>query len=362
MRKARQPDLSEARTALAPSDRDRLRLLTKVARMYHNQGLRQPEIASRLHISQPRVSRLLRQAGELGVVRTMVVTPGGVHIEIEQELERRFALDDVVVADAEDDVGQLLLGLGAATAAYLEATLPGGDRIGVSSWSSSLLAGVDMMSPRALPGAERVVQALGGIGFANAQPHATRLIGRLANLTHAEAIFLPVPALVASRSLRNSLHDEPSVRPVLDAYPELTMALVGIGTLEPSQLIGQSGNAISIGDQQELHDLGAVGDICLRFFDSTGALVGSSLEDRVIGISADQLRALPRIIGVAGGSPKYTAIRAALIGGWLTVLITDLGTAKRLLSDPQAVPRGKESAIRASTTPPTTRRTARHRP
>ena len=37
------------------------RLMTRVARMYHEQGVRQPEIAERLNISQPRVSRLLKK-------------------------------------------------------------------------------------------------------------------------------------------------------------------------------------------------------------------------------------------------------------------------------------------------------------
>lgn len=60
-----------------------LRLLTKVARMYHERGLRQPQIAGQLNISQPRVSRLLKQASELGIVQVSVVTPAGVYAELE---------------------------------------------------------------------------------------------------------------------------------------------------------------------------------------------------------------------------------------------------------------------------------------
>jgi DNA-binding MarR family transcriptional regulator len=41
---------------------DQLRLLAKIARMYHERGIRQPQIAADLHISQSRVSRLLQQA------------------------------------------------------------------------------------------------------------------------------------------------------------------------------------------------------------------------------------------------------------------------------------------------------------
>ena len=64
--------------------------------------------------------------------------------------------------------------------------------------------------------------------------------------------------------------------------------------------------------------------------------------DRVIGIDLQQLRRVPRAIGVAGGSRKTAAIRAALLGGWINCLITDRLTAQRLLDRGSA--QGKVSA------------------
>src|SRR5580698_5477828 len=55
-----------------PVEIAQLRLIAKVARMYHEGGVRQPQIATELNMSQARVSRLLRQASEIGVVRTVV--------------------------------------------------------------------------------------------------------------------------------------------------------------------------------------------------------------------------------------------------------------------------------------------------
>jgi DNA-binding transcriptional regulator LsrR (DeoR family) len=40
---------------------------------------------------------------------------------------------------------------------------------------------------------------------------------------------------------------------------------------------------------------------------------------------------IPRRIGIAGGESKHAAIRAAVIGGRVNVLITDTGTATALL-------------------------------
>jgi DNA-binding transcriptional regulator LsrR (DeoR family) len=39
-------------------------------------------------------------------------------------------------------------------------------------------------------------------------------------------------------------------------------------------------------------------------------------------------------VAVAGGQRKFAAVRAALRGGWLNALITDLGAARRLVDDP----------------------------
>lgn len=76
----------------------------------------------------------------------------------------------------------------------------------------------------------------------------------------------------------------------------------------------------------------AVGDVCLRFFDEHGELVDSSLNGRVVGISVDELRAVPRKVGIAGGPRKHRAIRAAALGGWIDVFITDVTTAEYLVS------------------------------
>jgi DNA-binding transcriptional regulator LsrR (DeoR family) len=92
-----------------------------------------------------------------------------------------------------------------------------------------------------------------------------------------------------------------------------------------------SGNAVSEADQAALRRAHAVGDICLHFFDEQGQVVASPFDDRVLGIDLETLRKVPRVVAVAGGDRKYTAIRAALLGGWVNVLITDLAVAQRLV-------------------------------
>ena len=45
-----------------------IRLLTRVSKMYYEQSLTQQQIADRLYLSRPKVSRLLKQARDEGTV------------------------------------------------------------------------------------------------------------------------------------------------------------------------------------------------------------------------------------------------------------------------------------------------------
>ena len=110
------------------------------------------------------------------------------------------------------------------------------------------------------------------------------------------------------------------------------MALVGIGSVEPSDLLASSGNIFSPQELETLRQLGGVGDLCLRFFDADGKPVVSTLNDRVIGMELEQLRRVKRSVGIAGGRRKVAAIRGAVRGGYVNVLITDLSTAQALVA------------------------------
>ncbi|MFT3888168.1 MAG: sugar-binding transcriptional regulator [Arachnia sp.] len=315
---------------------ERMPLVVKVARLYHEQGLRQPEIAARLNMSQSRVSRLLKEGVEIGVVRTIVVEPPGMYSSLEDRLRDRFGLRDAVVAGAPEGAeseAALLGAIGSAAARYLESTMLPSDRVGLSSWSASLLAVVDAMTPRASRTAERIVQVIGGVGDPRAQVLATRLADRLAQVTGADVRYFNAPGVVAQREVRDSLLSDPQIASVRGEWEHLTMALVGIGSVEPSALLVSSGNTLPDGDLQALAEHGAVGDVCLNFFDADGVHVSSDLEGRTLGIDEPTLKAIPRRIGVAGGRRKHAAIRAALIGGWCDVLITDSATADALLAE-----------------------------
>jgi DNA-binding transcriptional regulator LsrR (DeoR family) len=117
----------------------------------------------------------------------------------------------------------------------------------------------------------------------------------------------------------------------MDQFRRLTVALVGVGALQPSVMLANSGNAFTDAELRDLARRGAVGDIGLRFFDGQGRSVHGPLDERVISITLEELKSTPRVIGVAGGKRKIEAIRACLVGKLVNALVTDKFTAEELL-------------------------------
>lgn len=308
------------------------RLMAKIAHLYYEMGHKQSQIADQLDISQASVSRLLKRAEEERIVHVTVSMPAGVYADLEEAIQERYALKEVIVADCvQDNDSQILRSIGTAAAFYVENTLKKNEVVGISSWSSTLLHTVDAMRSINRKMNAQVIQILGGIGNPSAQTHATRLTERLANLLNGDTHFLPAPGIVGSAEAQHVLLNDIFVKETLALFDTITLALVGIGSIEPSKLLVSSGNVFQENELELLSSAGAVGDICLRFFDENGQPTPDLLHERVIGMSLEQLSQVERSVGIAGGARKVAAIKGAMTGHWINILITDRFTAKRLL-------------------------------
>lgn len=308
-----------------------VRLMTKIARLYYEQEMRQQDITARLKIHQSTISRLLKRARLEGVVRTTVAVPTGIFPEIEESLEKRYGIQEAVVVDAINEEEHTARDLGAAAAFWLETRVKPGMIIGISSWSRSLIAMLDSLHKSDQGRNGTVVQILGGLGNVGSQSHATRLAHDLASRIGADPILLQAPSVVATPEARDVLCRDPAVKGASILFGKLDVALVGVGSVQPSSLLASSGNVFSLAELKKIQAQGAVGDICLRFFDINGVPVNSTLMARVIGIDLPTLKKAKTVVGIAGGTRKLAAIRAAMLGGWIDVLITDRQTAEQLL-------------------------------
>ncbi len=309
-----------------------LRMIARVAQMYHIEGQKQAAIAEHLRISQATVSRMLKRAQDEEIVRTTVVSPSGTYAELEAALRDNYGLAEAFVVEcSEDRDGAIMARIGEAAAHFLEATLQSGEIIGVSSWSETILKMVDNIHPMKNGKARYVVQTLGGIGDPTVQTHANQLTTRLARLTGAEAHLLNAPGVAQSREAKLVLLGDTYVRETMDLFRKLSLSIVGIGSIEPSTMLARSGNVFSSRELAEIREAGGVGDISLRFFDADGNFVKTPLDERVIGMTLEEQTEVDRVIALAGGQSKTDAIRAALKTGVIDLLITDKFTALRLV-------------------------------
>ncbi|MBN1303944.1 MAG: sugar-binding transcriptional regulator [Anaerolineales bacterium] len=316
---------------------DEIRLMTRIARMYYEKDLAQSDIARQLGLSQATISRFLKKAKTDGVVRISVRTPKGIYSQLEEQLVDKFELIDAIVVDSpdKDDENNILRDIGSAAAYYLETLIKPNDIIGISSWSSTLLALVDAMPSINAKRNNKIVQILGGVGNPAAEAHANRLTSRLADLVNCEGIFLPAPGIVGSHQTLKLFYEDEYVNKAINLFEKISIALVGIGALYPSKLLTESGNIFSAAEIQELQNNGAVGDILLHFFDINGNPVKSSLDNRVISMKLEELQKVERSIGIAGGQRKFDAILGALRGRWIKILITDIHSAQKLVEQPK---------------------------
>ena len=323
---------------LAVSDVDLERLVAKVAWMYHARNLSQGEIAKRIKLSQSGVSRLLEQAKTSGVVRTEIYLPTGLFTELESGLEEAYGMKEVHVFDVPEvrNESELVRDLGQLLAIRLAKAGIQANVVGITSWSRSLRATVEALKNTKNSYAKFVVEMLGDVGDPSAQHEAALTTQQFSEIIHAQPKFLRVPGVVQSKEIRDVLiKNDPHVQDAFRLLARVDLALVGIGTCEIVPPLTGGDNFFTAKEFEIAKKAGAVGQVNLRFIDKDGKPVTTKLDDRVIGITLKQLKQAETRIGVAGGPSKYDAIRAAVRGGWINTLATDVETAKWLLANSQ---------------------------
>ena len=147
-----------------------------------------------------------------------------------------------------------------------------------------------------------------------------------------EPYLLPAPGLVASKAAA-VLEQDPHIRETTALFDRISVALLGIGSLEPSSWLAESGNNFSAEEMARLGTSGAVGNICLRFYNAAGEQVNDRSSNRVFGLDLERLKRIPTRLGIACGQRKREAILGAVRGRWINVLVTDQFTAESLAMD-----------------------------
>ncbi len=298
-----------------------------VASAYYLHDRSKVDIAKETGLSRWQVARLLTEARETGIVTIRVQDRDTSADGLAKRVEEALGVREVIVVDrgrgappypSLDAVAQGL-------ADYVSDTVRAGEMLGIV-WSRI----VEMM-----PGKLRqmapcdVVQLAGALTFPGDRVGSVEVVRQVARIAEGTAHPIYAPLVAPSGDIASALMRAPEIAGVMSRGAQVDHAVVGIGTwtsegssilpLLPEELVARTADA------------GATAVISGRVIDNEGHAIDVGVDERIVGLTLDQLRAIGTVIGACAGAHRADAVRAAVRGGLIDVLIVDDPLAEALL-------------------------------
>ncbi|GAA1725723.1 sugar-binding transcriptional regulator [Brachybacterium phenoliresistens] len=315
--------------------RDR-RTLIEAARLYYLEGQDQTAVGEILGLSKSGVSRVLRAAKDEGIVRFEIVDDEEDvrrDADLEQQLRTVHGLRAVRVArgpgEGRDPVDRVAR-LGAEVFCELA---PDASRIGFG-WGVSIQRLTEVIPSQRLAPGTSLVSLVGGMPTVDTAVSGNHMLVPLAERTGTRTERFDAPAIVESRATFDALRSETSVRAALERARHCELAFVGIGSYGrgTSRRILEAMH-LDAEESQRFVAQKPCGDLCGHYFDAQGRPLGEPSSHRVIGLTVEELRAMPLVVGLAAGVERLPGVRAALRTGALDMLVLDADLARALLAD-----------------------------
>ena len=285
------------------------------------------KIADDIGLSRFKVARLIDAAIKQGIVRFVITEPDDLNAELGERVRTKYGLKAVLALDGPDmPTSSLTTPLGSLAASLLDEILVDGQRLGIA-WGRTLAAMAKALNH--LPKVD-VIQVAGAPPGLDISQNPVELVHRLASLSGGAAYPVYGPMWTEDVMLAQRLREEPTVAAAMNTYESIDVLVVGIGSWRPPESCLCSGFPARW--REEVLALGVQADVCGTLIDRNGAETKSEFDERALSITSAQLRKIPEVIGIGGGLEKADAIAAVLRGGWVDVLVTDAGVARRLLN------------------------------
>lgn len=302
-----------------------------ISRLYYLEGATQAQIAKQLNLSRPTISRALQYARDNNIVNIQVNDPLSNVDDLRAQLQRKYQLDDVVIADVgptgnyQEDLDLL----GQAAAAYLPQIIQDNDTIGIS-WGRTLAAVARHLQPSDRKNVQ-VVYLKGTVANSTHNNFVVEVTKHFNACYHTQAEILPLPVIFDNQDIKKMVVKDRFIHSILTAAQQAQVALFTVGTTAPDATLFELGylNKKEIAKLQKE----SVGDIVSQFVDADGQIVDPALTARTVALPIDQLKEKRQAVLVAGGMAKLPSIRAALAGRYANVLVTDTNVALHLIDE-----------------------------
>lgn len=243
--------------------------------------------------------------------------------ELAQRLERLLGIAKVIVVHGNaDDSEWVKKELGRVGASLLRQHVEEGDIIAVTG-GSTIASVAEYLTPSAVFRNVRFVAARGGLGE-KVELQANTLASAMAAKTGGEYQMLHVPDRLSPNAVQ-SLQADPQIAEVQKLLRSARIVIHGIG----DAMAMARRRKYSPEELQELQELGAVAEAFGYYFDEKGEIVHRI---HTIGLQFEDVKHTEVVISIAGGASKAKAILSFAKQSCQTVLVTDEGAARALLS------------------------------
>lgn len=303
-----------------------LKELIKISYMYYKKNMTQGEIAKKLKTSRQRINRLLKMAIDENIVTIKIASLENYNFELEEELEEKFDIGQVLVINSIDK-STIINDIALAGAKYLSKNLEKNSFLGITQGRTLSKLAEYIEKNKSL--GVNVVQLLGGSNTIYTDQQPDQITRTLGNKLGGESFVFFSPAIFEDKMLKDVFCKDINVVDTMETIDKCTTIIAGIGELKDDTLLFSSEDF----NKEYVSNLlksGCVGDIGFRWFDINGKIVDNKYDSRTMGYNVLINENKAKIIGIAGGSRKFEAILGALRGGFLDVLITDNVTAEKL--------------------------------
>ncbi len=307
-------------------DNEKQSLLASVAHLYYNQELTQNQIAERLFTSRSKVSRLLQEAREEGVVEIIIHEPWDRATELEEALKQNFGLSHVRVLNVRTDRNEdTQKRVGELAAYYLDSIINKRTVLGMS-WGNTIYHTVkSIKSSKNIP--LMVVPIMGAATTIGPERDSLELTREMASAYGGKYTCIYAPLFVSSATVREELILDPKIKESLDLATKANIILTSVGSVSHTW-----NDYLNKKDLEHLEKQGAIGHIGGRFYDKDGNEVMLELAERTVAIEMNAIRKVPNVVCIASSEQKAEAILGAIKGKLINTLITDSLTAKKALA------------------------------
>ena len=309
---------------------DDVNVLYKIASLYYESGNTQDEIARKVDMSRPMVSRALEKARNIGLVRISVHPPKQ-FTDLANNISKALDLREVVIAPSSSSTGNdrfdRLNDISDTAAGYLEKNITGGMNVGFGC-GMTVYQTVKKLRKITHIGDEQpvFVPLMGSLGSKQAEFQVGIIVNHAATMLDAKAFYYNVPTVMVSKENDGSIRD--SHKDVYDIWKRLDMAVIGIGSF--ANVRSYPMGSFTEEEYRYLASNGAKGDILGRFFNDYGVLAPGKMENVYAGIPREDMYNVENIVCVCGGSEKVDPIIAAARQKCFDTLITDYRTINEI--------------------------------